>query len=455
MALWTKITEGVVARKATNINVPEMDDMTAQLVINEALYEAGAASFAAIEISESIADFGVNADARGLSAMQYIAEAFSIGGFFKKIIEFLKKMWNTILNYFKALIGNKFGASGNIMKLINKVNENAKLISARLASGEIKADDEIKVRKYSFKKILSVALLLTTPGTYLDTTLLDDPTFETFKTKKLTITSLTTYAATTAEKVKGYQANEGVKNDKTVIEKDKADIDKALSDVKSVTSKLSLGEKGAVESLVLLLDKIYKNDTELKKTFEDSKAKDAKSVTEFIRTLLGFLFPSDAKILNVRVSDIGFDDIDMSTGSASGGSKSQAGIDAMALVDPIKASLTIVTDILSQLDKAGQNISTIEAGDVKTGTKDATTGVEKFDDDQSSATEYAKKMTEFGNEISKLSSNMQVVVTKGMDAGAVIFETGLKEILAQSELALKAGTGSRTKAKVNAAGDIV
>ena len=29
-----------------------MDDMAAQLVINEALYEAGAASFAAIEISE-------------------------------------------------------------------------------------------------------------------------------------------------------------------------------------------------------------------------------------------------------------------------------------------------------------------------------------------------------------------------------------------------------------------
>ena len=86
MALWTKITEGVVARKVTNINVAEMSDDQADSYIKEALYEAGAAAFAAIEISESIADFGVAADARGLSAEQYIAEAFSIGGFFGKII---------------------------------------------------------------------------------------------------------------------------------------------------------------------------------------------------------------------------------------------------------------------------------------------------------------------------------------------------------------------------------
>jgi hypothetical protein len=121
--IWTNLTESAVSRKQVNINVAEMDDMSAQMAISEAMFEAGVAVHVAKDIRESILDFGVIADERDFTAEQYIAEAFSFGGFFGKIIDFLKKMWNTIVNYFKALIGNKFGASGNIMKLGKSIAE--------------------------------------------------------------------------------------------------------------------------------------------------------------------------------------------------------------------------------------------------------------------------------------------------------------------------------------------
>jgi hypothetical protein len=83
----------------------------------------------------------------------------------------------------------------------------------------------------------------------------------------------------------------------------------------------------------------------------------------------------------------------------------------------------------------------------KTGTgKDAKTEFKKGED-QSSSVGYAEKMTELGNELTKLSSNMQAVVTKGMDAAAVLIETIYKEMVAQTELIIKASTGSREKAK--------
>lgn len=455
MALWTKITEGVVARKATNINVPEMDDMSAQLVINEALYEAGAASFAAIEISESIADFGVSADSRGLSAMQYIAEAFSVGGFFGKILDFLKKMWNTIVNYLKALIGNKFGASGNIAKLIAKFEENMKIIAAK--KSEYKTDDEIKVKRYELKQAGKVAGVMVNPDLYLKTDMLDSVSSDLWKGAGASdkgvgfnIFNITKGAATLAETVKGFQKETGeITKDK--VDKNKSDAEKAVTDIKSLTSKLSLGDKGAAETLMILLEKKWKSDSELKKVFEDAKAKDAKSLTELLRKLLEYLFPASTSPINMKALDA-YDVLESTHTSVKSNTKTNDGVDAaLTLVDPVKAALQYCTDILDQLNKAGETIKSMSGSDLAVG-KDVKkeNGIEsefKKDDDQKPSVDLAEKMTELGNELTKLSSNMQAVVTKGMDAAAVLIESIYKEMVGQTELIINASTGSREKAK--------
>lgn len=466
MALWTKITEGVVARKATNINVPEMDDMAAQLVINEALYEAGAASFAAIEISESIADFGVAADARRLSAMQYIAEAFSVGGFFGKIIEFLKKMWNTIVNYFKALIGNKFGASGNIAKLIAKFEENMKVIDAKIAGNEYKTDDTVKVKRYELKDAGIVAGTLINPDLYLKTDMLDSVTSDLWndavgnsdkKGVGFNIYNITSAAASEAKKVSDAQ-KEAVRVTAENLGKNKTKVDNAVTDLKSLTSKLSLGDKGAAETLMILLEKKWKDNSGLKKIFEDSKAKDAKSLTELLRKLLEHLFPAAAETHSPDAkSAAGI--LKTTHTSVQDSIKTESASGATGLVDPVKGALQYCTDILDQLNKAGETIKSISKSgkDFTSNAEDSTVVGDnnadvvvpgKLNEDQKPAVEYAEKMTEFGNELTKLSSNMQAVVTKGMDAAAVLIETIYKEMVGQTELIIKAATGSREKAKV-------
>ena len=470
MALWTKITEGVVARKATNINVPEMDDMAAQLVINEALYEAGAASFAAIEISESIADFGVEADARRLSAMQYIAEAFSVGGFFGKIIEFLKKMWNTIVNYFKPLIGNKFGASGNIAKLIAKFEENMKVIAAKIAGNEYKTDDTVKVKRYELKDAGIVAGTLINPDLYLKTDMLDSVTSDLWndavgnsdkKGVGFNIYNITSAAASEAKKVSDAQ-KESVRVTAEDLGKNKTKVDNAVSDLKSLTSKLSLGDKGAAETLMILLEKKWKDNSGLKKIFEDAKAKDAKSLTELLRKLLEHLFPASAETHSPDAK-MAADILKTTHTSVQDSIKTESASGATGLVDPVKGALQYCTDILDQLNKAGETIksisksgkdrvaveqSTSQRVQKADGTYDNVTIPGKVSDDQKPAVDYAEKMTEFGNELTKLSSNMQAVVTKGMDAAAVLIETIYKEMVGQTELIIKAATGSREKAKV-------
>ena len=114
-----------------------------------------------------------------------------------------------------------------------------------------------------------------------------------------------------------------------------------------------------------------------------------------------------------------------------------------ALVDPIKAGLKVCEDVLAELKRAAAVIQGFKKEDIVAQGKDGS-----VDASQDASTELAKKMTELGTELMTLESAMQQVITKGMDAGAVLLETITKEVLAQTEVMLKAPADRAGKASV-------
>ena len=494
--MWSNITENATARRQVSINVPEMNEEEANLIYAETAYEAGVAAFVAFDIKESIREFGEMADEKGFTAAEYIAEAFSFGGFFKKIFDFLVKMWTTIVNYVKALIGNKFGASGNIQKNIAKAIQGLILVAAK----EFKEDAEIKVKDYKIREAAIFGKELVDPSLYLSTPLLpaDKITSNIWGSGAkgafniINITKVAKDIASTVTDVKADSAL-GVKNAFTTgtAEGTKSasdSIKKAGEDVKAFTDKIGLGEKGAVESFLLLVEE-SKNAT-LKKVIEDAKLKEAKSLTEFIRKVLGHFFAGDAAVrtlkggaqLKSQAMVLGtillvFGEVTgksaiattVASGAAEDAVKGAAEVvDKMdangggkfsdlgklaeklsstnllnALVDPVKENLKLCEDVLAELRTAAETIKSFSASDIKVGTTDKA-GEFKEDKDQKPTTEHAGEMTAFGDKLIVLESAMQQVITKGMDAGAVILETASKEILSQVELLIKA-TGEKRK----------
>lgn len=489
--MWSNITENATARRQVSINVPEMNDEEANLIYAETAYEAGVAAFVAFDIKESIREFGEMADEKGFTAAEYIAEAFSFGGFFKKIFDFLVKMWTTIVNYVKALIGNKFGASGNIQKNIAKAIQGLILVAAK----EFKEDAEIKVKDYKIREAAIFGKELVDPSLYLSTPLLpaDKITSNIWGSGAkgafniINITKVAKDIASTVTDVKTDSAL-GVKNAFTTgtaegIKSASDSIKKAGEDVKAFTDKIGLGEKGAVESFLLLIEE--SKNTGLKKVVEDAKLKETKSLTEFIRKVLGHFFAGDAAVrtlkggtqLKSQAMVLGtillvFGEVTgksaLNTTVASGAASGAEVADAMdsigkgkfddlgklaeklsstnllnSLVDPIKENLKLCEDVLAELRTAAETIKSFSASDIKVGTTDKD-GEFKEDKDQKPTTEHAGEMTALGDKLIVLESAMQQVITKGMDAGAVILETASKEILSQVELLIKA-TGEKRK----------
>ena len=477
--VWTVLAENAVSKKPVNYNITEMNDTEAALAISEAMYEAGVAVHAGNDINDAILEFAMKADARGYDAMDYIVEAFNFGGFFKKIYDFLIKMWGTIVNYFKALIGNKFGSSGNIMKNISKINENLAILNEKTYD----PDAEVKL-KQSGKLIdaANFAALLASPALYLETPLLDSTTnVSAFwgesgsgdtvaNGRNLNILTITRAAVSLSNTVQAMKNEKTAGNTRQETNTDlgvrKTSIEGAVSDLKSFNGKLSLGEKGAVESFSLLIDK-SKEENNVKKIVDDAKLKDSKNLTELLRKLLTYFFPPEGGIDTLTGGNIKTREEQLRTAIGRllrGGAKATADTTATVrsdeamqrLIDPIKAATKHCEDILSQLKQAATIIQGVSKGDIE-GTQDRTTttaGVNSTtqvrSDDQGTANGYVDKLNEFGKELTTTSTNMQQVVLKGMDAASVLFETCTKEILAQTEVLMKAPADRVQKATATA-----
>lgn len=476
--IWQVLTENAVSKKQVNFNVVEMSDIDATMAIQEAHYEAGAVMSAVHDIAESILEFGIEADRKDLTAMEYIAEAFDFGGFFRKIFDFLIKMWNTVVNYLRALIGNKLGASGNIVKLIIKIGTNLEMLKARTFDD----DAEITIKDYTeITGAIEFAKVLVSPATYLETALLDKVESKLWSKHNIknsetssvnvgsgnfNIVNITAGAAGLAAIVenlksgraagdttnaKGDTVGGGRRTSGTAIGDYSTDVEKAVTDVKAFNSKLSLGEKGAVESFTLLFGVIAKNKkgSTIATTMDKAKLKDAKSLTELIRSLLTHFFPASVATRSIKgdsniKSQISILEKVMFHGgdgdATDFGRSDNAG---SVFSDPIKFGLKICEDILSELKRAATVINSFKKEDLVE--IDAAGEVK---DGQDASGKLAEKMTEFGKELMSLESGMQAVITKGMDAGATILEVTAKEVLAQTEIMLKAPTLREKKASV-------
>ena len=128
---WTEINESLQAdRNLGSLVEFDMGYMEADMAISEALTIAAEGKYIAGEILESFFDFNKVAENRGYDAMEYIAEAFSVGGFFKKIIDILVNFWGVIVNFFKAMF-SKIGGTDGTVKTLRDIKSELEALAAR------------------------------------------------------------------------------------------------------------------------------------------------------------------------------------------------------------------------------------------------------------------------------------------------------------------------------------
>ena len=100
----------VATRESTFIE--DISDLDASFAISEAISFAAEGKYIAEGLFKDILSFNKKAEEREYSTMEYISEAFSIGGVFKKIVDFMVKIWNSIVNFFKGLFSGGTSSSG-------------------------------------------------------------------------------------------------------------------------------------------------------------------------------------------------------------------------------------------------------------------------------------------------------------------------------------------------------
>ena len=121
---WTEINESMAATREADIEfTSDMSELDASLAISEAVSFAAEGKYIAEGLFKDILSFNKKAEEREYSTMEYISEAFSIGGVFKKIVDFMVKIWNTIVNFFKGLFTEGTSSSGGSTAEVKKVKE--------------------------------------------------------------------------------------------------------------------------------------------------------------------------------------------------------------------------------------------------------------------------------------------------------------------------------------------
>ena len=98
----------------------DMSELDASLAISEAISFAAEGKYIAEGLFKDILSFNKKAEEREYSTMEYISEAFSIGGVFKKIVDFMVRVWKNITSFIKNLFKNK---SSDVVA-VNKAKKN-------------------------------------------------------------------------------------------------------------------------------------------------------------------------------------------------------------------------------------------------------------------------------------------------------------------------------------------
>jgi hypothetical protein len=110
-------------------------------------------------------------------------------------------------------------------------------------------------------------------------------------------TKQATRRAGTVKDEKGAEVGGGERTSTSAINDMQKDINGAVNDTKAFIDKISLGEKGAAETFVLILEAVDKRKGSalpgsIKTTIEKAKLKEAKSLSDLIKSLLNYFFYS-------------------------------------------------------------------------------------------------------------------------------------------------------------------
>ena len=126
---WTEINESMAATREADIEfTSDMSELDASLAISEAVSFAAEGKYIAEGLFKDILSFNKKAEDMNYSTMEYISEAFDIKGVFGRIIDFLVKIWGSIVNFFKGLFSESSSSGGSSKgaaapAAVNKVKE--------------------------------------------------------------------------------------------------------------------------------------------------------------------------------------------------------------------------------------------------------------------------------------------------------------------------------------------
>ena len=118
---WTQINESMNASRSQDLSLEyDISDLDASFAISEAISFAAEGKYIAEGLFKDILSFNKKAEDMNYSTMEYISEAFSIGGVFKKIVDFMVRVWKNITSFIKNLFKNK---SSDVVA-VNKAKQN-------------------------------------------------------------------------------------------------------------------------------------------------------------------------------------------------------------------------------------------------------------------------------------------------------------------------------------------
>jgi hypothetical protein len=434
---WTEINESLQAdRNLGSLVEFDMGDMEADMAISEALTIAAEGKYIAGEILESFFDFNKVAEDRGYDAMEYIAEAFSVGGFFKKIIDILVNFWGVIVNFFKAMF-SKIGGTDGTVKTLRDIKSELEALAARdfkevAGKNDTKEAPKLKIKQNDLDGAATMALALLDAKAYLEYKLKGNDT----------LITITDSAVTVANSVKpdddGKKPGLASGIAATAIEATSKNLEELIKEV-------GLGDKGAAQILL----KMFNDNAAIKGIVEkkDSKVKDAKKVSEILKALSQSFFPKDAETVSVgakeRIGQLAATVNSLLDGSK-GGTSERVKVSAEALVrNGFEEARKQAQDVLDKLKEAAKKIGAVKASFFDTKVKDDADATKA---NEEAAGKTAEAMGKLSTNLMEIQSSMQAIITGGMDAGVALLKAVTNELNTQTKaIAKMAGSFERYK----------
>ena len=127
---WTEINNSMIATRE-DIVLEDMSDLDASFAISEAISFAAEGKYIAEGLFRDILSFNKKAEDMNYSVEEYISEAFSVSGIFEKILNFIKKVWDNIVKFFKNFFesSSPSSVSSSISSHRKVVKEAKKVVS--------------------------------------------------------------------------------------------------------------------------------------------------------------------------------------------------------------------------------------------------------------------------------------------------------------------------------------